>query len=133
MITITYKINIFLLAIGNRGWNISRRRNNAIAFNVYHVSIFLLALNSLIVCPGANKKIAGEVAERIRVNFNQLEHQYDGEESVCFSISVGVAEYVYGDPENLKELVEKADKAMYTAKRTGKNRVEIWDPMMQIM
>ena len=41
------------------------------------------------------------------------------------TISLGIAEYIEG--EALEQLINRADKALYTAKRNGRNRVEVYD------
>lgn len=57
-------------------------------------------------------------AERIRIEVEG----YEGQELPPFTISVGVAQYEKG--EDLKDLISRADTALYRAKSQGKNRVE---------
>jgi len=59
-------------------------------------------------------------AETIRSRFHQLRHP-DTAEAVPFSASFGVAEFQDGRP--LREAMQRADKALYTAKQDGRNRV----------
>ncbi len=42
-----------------------------------------------------------------------------------FTLSVGVAE-VDGETKDVYEAVRRADRALYEAKRRGKNRVLLW-------
>lgn len=46
------------------------------------------------------------------------------EKKVAFTVSIGVA---FSDEENLDEILNQADMALYQAKKNGKNRVEIAD------
>ncbi|MDO5156057.1 MAG: GGDEF domain-containing protein [Eubacteriales bacterium] len=70
----------------------------------------------VIIMPNCPVENALVVAERIR---NQV-MEYDN--SVCpTTISVGVANY---DNENYESALLNADKALYVAKQTGRNRVE---------
>ncbi len=45
-----------------------------------------------------------------------------------FGISIGVAPYIGSSPGDLTELMSRADRAMYAAKRTGKNQFAIEMP-----
>ncbi len=47
-------------------------------------------------------------------------------EKVTISVSMGIATYpIHGD--STKDLIEKADQALYSAKEDGRNRCEIWN------
>lgn len=62
-------------------------------------------------------------AERIRRN---VEEQIKLENGSSVTVSIGLAQY----PEHGRwgeELIEKSDKALYTAKNSGRNRIEVWD------
>jgi len=75
----------------------------------------------LIALPDTAKKGALMVAERIRVTVEEAAfHAY--EESPQVTVSTGVSSY----PQNgkrIEELIEAADKALYKAKHTGRNKV----------
>ena len=78
--------------------------------------------------------LAGAVtlAEQIRESVARGRiHRADGRESVGeVTLSVGVA--VAASGESLEALVERADAAMYAAKRSGRNRVTVAsDPLLQ--
>jgi len=78
-----------------------------------------------VVLPGAKRTHGIAVGERIRMAVQ--EHcRVVGEEVVELTVSIGVAEYL-GDPESLDLLVDRADRAMYTAKDSGRNMV-VADP-----
>jgi len=63
-----------------------------------------------------------DVAQRIRQGVEKLELVECGSRRVGFSISIGVASLQVG--EKFDDLFQRADQAMYHAKRTGKNRIE---------
>lgn len=75
--------------------------------------------------PHTGREDAREIAERVRKGVEEIESEsvdYD----VPITISLGVAEFPT-DAANMDSLIDKADKAMYRAKRTGKNRVVVYD------
>ena len=60
--------------------------------------------------------------EKIRKELAEHSFQLDNSEKVTHvTISIGVARYVPG--QNMSQLFEEADQAMYQAKREGKNRI----------
>ncbi|WP_434559195.1 diguanylate cyclase [Pseudomonas sp. R1-6] len=62
-------------------------------------------------------------AERLRKAVGQLLVQYNGQE-IRFTISLGVADL--STPANdHAELIARADQALYTSKKTGRNRVTV--------
>jgi diguanylate cyclase (GGDEF)-like protein len=66
---------------------------------------------------GAGTRAAVETAERIRVGI-RADNANDG----AMSVSIGVATFP-GDAGSKAELLDKADWAMYAAKRAGRDRV----------
>lgn len=71
----------------------------------------------------ANVNQAFDVAERIRSGVEQAEVLYEGQK-IKIKISIGVASYMY-DFESANALVERADKALYVSKESGRNRSTI--------
>ncbi len=74
-----------------------------------------------VALPGARRIHAIAVAERIRVAV-QGHCRIVGEEVVELTVSIGAAEYL-GPDEALDALVDRADRAMYNAKDSGRNMV----------
>jgi len=73
----------------------------------------------VLACDGAKLDVAAGRAERLRVMIEQAEWP----QGVAMSCSFGVAEMVPG--ENLRDLLKRADDALYAAKRAGRNRVRV--------
>lgn len=70
------------------------------------------------------------VAERIRHRLEGTDFKVpEARISVTASIGVAAAEESSGEGVwSAAALVERADRALYTAKRMGRNRIELWDP-----
>ena len=68
-----------------------------------------------------SRNVALEVAERIRAAVEGLDLPAAGVERVTVSVGAAVGD---GGSERVPELVEAADRALYRAKRFGRNRVE---------
>ena len=55
-----------------------------------------------------------------------MEEKYSGEaDTFRVTVSIGVAAYPDG-VKNKEELIERADKALYHAKRAGRNQCMLW-------
>ena len=78
----------------------------------------------LIVLPNVNAEIAFQVAERWRRSFVGLTMPLAPVE-IKFTLSCGISEFPI-DGETKEELISTADKALYRAKQTGRNRVVVW-------
>jgi diguanylate cyclase len=76
----------------------------------------------VVILNGIQEDNAFKLAEKIRKGVEK-EYFVDKEKKLKVTISLGVACVTEGESE--LELFERADKAMYVAKRKGRNRVEI--------
>jgi diguanylate cyclase (GGDEF)-like protein len=75
----------------------------------------------MLVLPGTGLKDGHRIMEEIRHRFSELGHPHDaGELRVTFSC--GIVE-VASSGEEIKAVSQRADEAMYRAKRSGRNRV----------
>ena len=72
------------------------------------------------ILPGTNLEGALKAAENVRKKVELSAFEVDGRE-IRLTVSVGVAEGRKG--ERVDELIERADRSLYEAKRRGKNRV----------
>ncbi|MOA36087.1 putative diguanylate cyclase YdaM [compost metagenome] len=71
----------------------------------------------LIVLPYCDLAAAHKQAERIRMRIAQTQQPQVGQ----ITLSIGVAQIQ--DNETLAGLIDRADKALYRAKKEGRNRV----------
>jgi diguanylate cyclase len=74
------------------------------------------------VLPGAPLDRCVDVAERVRRRISEarLTRRATGEEISSITVSIGVAQFRLG--ESAEALVERCDRALYQAKRSGRNR-----------
>jgi diguanylate cyclase (GGDEF)-like protein len=78
-----------------------------------------------VLLPGRSARSALAVAERLRATVESL-HLSEGEELVRFTVSVGLSSLRRGE-ETLDAMLRRADRALYEAKRDGRNRVMLAD------
>jgi diguanylate cyclase (GGDEF)-like protein len=80
----------------------------------------------VLVLPGAGREQALDRAEQVRREVAAGRHALDGE-TVGVTVSVGVA-VCPADGTSAAALLEAADRALYTAKATGRDRVVAVEP-----
>jgi diguanylate cyclase (GGDEF)-like protein len=80
----------------------------------------------VLVLPHTDARGAGELAERLRRAIADLSH-VAGESDLRVTASFGIATYLASAEQlNPEELLRRADEALYEAKRSGRNRVSVW-------
>jgi diguanylate cyclase len=74
------------------------------------------------VLPGADLGVCADVAERIRrrISDARLTRRASGQEISSVTVSIGVAQFKLA--ESAETLIERCDRALYQAKRSGRNR-----------
>ena len=77
----------------------------------------------VILLPETNAENALKAAERLRAWVNDTPVPLQQGEMVKFTISVGVASYSTSVNNSIEKLISGADKALYAAKETGRNKV----------
>ena len=80
----------------------------------------------LIILEQTGAQQALETAERLRAITEQSELVFDGEK-IRFTVSIGVATVVDGPEETPDSLIQRADRGLYGAKNSGRNRVMVGD------
>ncbi len=73
-----------------------------------------------VICADAKLEKALEIAEKVRKHIQDMEFTVRGEHSQV-TLSAGVSQYRKGD--KILDIIDRADRALYKAKKTGKNRV----------
>jgi len=81
-----------------------------------------------VVLTDADEHAAATVAERLRAAVEALRISHSGSEAGIVTVSVGVVSMRAKRNVPPRELVERADRALYRAKGTGRNRVVTVDP-----
>lgn len=80
----------------------------------------------LIVVPRCDITFAGEVSQRIRKALCKGPVDCDGQE-VQVTMSIGVTSVCGASPGDSDAIIQSVDAALYIAKETGRNRVEVAD------
>lgn len=76
----------------------------------------------LVIAPGLAPDDSRALGERIREAVQKLRVQ-NGRGTVGFTVSIGIAGRLPGETEP-QDITERADRALYEAKRSGRNRVQ---------
>lgn len=74
----------------------------------------------VVALPGLDAARAARIAERIR---RRLQEQAGDAQGIASTVSIGVADL--GEGEDVAQLLRRADRAMYEAKSSGRNRVVV--------
>jgi diguanylate cyclase (GGDEF)-like protein len=86
----------------------------------------------VVIAPGRGEKTACVMAERLVGCFRDLKHPVGGVEEISVTVSIGIAILGEGfDFADVQQMVESADKALYVAKRRGRNRYLVYSSYME--
>ena len=78
----------------------------------------------VVMYPDTDLETARVIGERIRETIEEMTVEYDGA-SIGVTVSLGIAEFDEMRDRSSKALVDRADKALYQSKRTGRNKVSL--------
>jgi diguanylate cyclase (GGDEF)-like protein len=79
----------------------------------------------VVVMPQTKTQGAMIIAERLRESIEGMDIHVDGQ-TIKITVSAGVATYApQSEKLSIEEFIDKADKALYDAKNSGRNRVVI--------
>lgn len=76
----------------------------------------------MVLLPESDIHQASIAAERLRGNLSKIEVSTDNNELIKFTVSIGMT-VVENKDDLLDNIITKADKALYSAKHQGRNRV----------
>ncbi|MEQ8195708.1 MAG: diguanylate cyclase [Rhodospirillales bacterium] len=79
----------------------------------------------VILLPNATPEQTKRIVERVRRGLMNQRTRIGNGKSVQITASFGIAPLTYD--VSVKAAIERADQAMYEAKRSGRNRVRIWE------
>ena len=77
----------------------------------------------IILLPKTDLEGAISFAEKIREQTSLIAISTDKDKHFTITLSLGVSQVDYEKDESIKVAIDKADKALYRAKNSGKNRV----------
>ena len=78
----------------------------------------------IILLPKTDIYGAEILAEKIRYGIESLSVDVEENQSVKFTVSIGLSEIKFSDEESMDDALKRSDHALYRAKFNGKNRVE---------
>lgn len=78
----------------------------------------------LICLPNADLDDGTEIVERLRLSVAERQVDLPDKTGLPLTVSFGLCLLEKGTP--LKRTIEQADRALYRAKRDGRNRIEVW-------
>ncbi len=78
-----------------------------------------------LILPHTSIENAVKFSERLRSSVAETDFQFDGN-SIKVTVSLGVAAFPVNDPKTHTDIIRFADEALYTAKTSGRNRVEMY-------
>jgi diguanylate cyclase (GGDEF)-like protein len=77
-----------------------------------------------VIAPGASPTLIRDRVETLRLAVAQLVVEQDGRRIGPVTMSFGIDTWVAGDSRHPNALVQEADRALFRAKRLGRNRIE---------
>ena len=75
-----------------------------------------------VMLPDTDLPAAAQIAERIRHGIEEMVIDYEGQ-TMTVALSLGVAKYDAERDVSAKSIIDRADKALYRSKQTGRNKV----------
>jgi diguanylate cyclase (GGDEF)-like protein len=80
-----------------------------------------------ILLPRTRASEARIVAERIRTELLRRRAQHDGPVGRLLTVSIGICDLASVEPHTSSAFFEAADRALYAAKQSGRDRVEVFE------
>src|SRR5512143_2866346 len=83
----------------------------------------------VLMLPNTEPEQAVPIVNRLRRGLGELSIQLDTGERVGITASIGIAPLIPDKP--ISTSIERADRAMYAAKRAGRNQLRVWRERME--
>ena len=77
----------------------------------------------IILLPNTNMDASVSIAEKIRINIEKTEISYKYISTMSVTVSIGVNSEIPEQDSSIETFISNADKLLYTAKDSGRNRV----------
>nr|WP_281169432.1 diguanylate cyclase [Nisaea denitrificans] len=88
-------------------------------------SIYRFGGEEFLIClPDSGPEDARRVLDRVRKTISETPIPIDKGDPLCVTVSFGVAQLV--PRRSLKDIMERADRALYEAKNNGRDQVVVW-------
>ena len=87
----------------------------------------------VVLAPNTGEMGTRHLAERLRRSVEDLRMEPEPGETLRVTVSIGVSAFGEENTPDSKELLRRADQAMYQAKKAGKNQVVTWTEFKQIL
>ncbi|HUE77482.1 MAG TPA: PleD family two-component system response regulator [Longimicrobiales bacterium] len=84
----------------------------------------------MVILPGSDPDAGMTFADRVREHVENQKFDIQSQQPLRMTISAGVATYPTDDADGPRRLVHYADRALYSAKNSGRNRVVRFDPSL---
>jgi len=81
----------------------------------------------IILLPNTNIKGASLIAKKIRVAIEENKLVLEDGTVIKLTVSIGISEYNHDEDDDIDALVHRVDVAMYDAKRSGRNKVVVYN------
>jgi len=80
----------------------------------------------VILMPDAELKSVHQTIDRLRLTIENEAFAVSNDTKIRITISAGIANWNGKDAIEIRELIERADQALYQSKNTGRNKVTLW-------
>jgi diguanylate cyclase (GGDEF)-like protein len=79
----------------------------------------------IMLLPDTDRQEAAIIAENLRKDIEQRQFKIENDQTIQFTISLGVAQVDLDNKASLETTIHLADKALYASKSGGRNRVTL--------
>ncbi|HNC42554.1 MAG TPA: GGDEF domain-containing protein, partial [Acidobacteriota bacterium] len=83
-----------------------------------------------VILPGTEAEGAAILAEELRAKVEALRLEHQRAASQIVTISLGIATVLPKDGTSSESLIAIADRALYRSKKDGRNRVSVFDELL---